>query len=262
MTRVSILGVPVEAQRYEPAIQALLEGARSGGPRRAHFATVHSVVEATDRPALREAFRSAWMVCTDGVPLAWVARLRGAPAERVCGPDVMLSLCDRGRDATLRHYFLGGGPGTAERLAARLVAKFPGLAVVGTATPPFRAQTEDEDEATVRAINATSPDVVWVGLGSPKQELWAASHETQLSCHLILPVGAAFDFHSGGVPRAPGWMRRLGLEWLFRLAMEPRRLLRRYLVTNTRFVLKLAREELAVRIRRRGEGEPSGRSAR
>jgi N-acetylglucosaminyldiphosphoundecaprenol N-acetyl-beta-D-mannosaminyltransferase len=251
VTKVSILGVPVDAQRYEPAVEALVEAARSGGPKRAHFATVHTLVEATDDNALREALRSAWMVCADGAPLAWVARLRGATADRVCGPDVMFSLCDRGRAAGLRHYFLGGVPGTAERLQAKLTHRFPGLHVVGTSSPPFRELTPAEDEDLVQAVNEAEPDVVWVGLGSPKQELWAASHEARLRCHLVLPVGAAFDFHSGRVRRAPAWMRRVGLEWLFRLAMEPRRLFRRYLVTNTRFVVKMAREGLAQWLRRR-----------
>jgi N-acetylglucosaminyldiphosphoundecaprenol N-acetyl-beta-D-mannosaminyltransferase len=210
---------------------------------------VHTVVESTDRTELRDVLRSAWMVCMDGVPLTWVARLRGATAERVCGPDVMLSLCDRGRAVGLRHYFLGGAPGIPERLAASLTTKFPGLEVAGAASPPFRSLTPEEDEAMTDSINATTPDIVWVGLGSPKQELWAASHASGLACHLVLPVGAAFDFHSGRLRRAPAWMRRLGLEWLFRLGMEPRRLFRRYVVTNTRFVLKVAREELR---RRRG----------
>jgi N-acetylglucosaminyldiphosphoundecaprenol N-acetyl-beta-D-mannosaminyltransferase len=243
MSTVEILGVLVAAQRYAPAIEALLSASQSGGPRRAHFATVHSVVESRTSPPLREAFRSAWMVCTDGVPLVWVARLRGVAAERVCGPDVMLSLCDRGRELGLRHYFLGGAPGTAERLAARLSARFPGLQVVGTAAPPFRHLTEAEDQATVAAINAAHPDVLWVGLGSPKQELWAAAHQARLSSHLVLPVGAAFDFHSGQLRRAPLWMRGAGLEWLFRFASEPRRLFKRYLVTNTRFLLLVTREE-------------------
>ena len=249
MTKVQVLGVPIEAQRYKAAVDSLLRAAQSGAARRAHFATVHSVVMATENLALREAFASAWMVCTDGVPLAWVARRRGIAAERVCGPDVVLSLCDLGRAVGLRHYFLGGAPGTADRLVKNLTARFPGLEVVGTASPPFRALTPGEDEAVVAAVNAASPDVVWVGLGSPKQELWAAGHEFKLTCHLILPVGAAFDFHSGQLRRAPRWMRRVGLEWLFRLAMEPRRLLRRYVVTNTRVLALLAREEWA---RRRG----------
>lgn len=259
MTKVPILGVPIEAQRYEAAIEALLGAAHAGTPRRAHFATVHSVVEAASNAAVRRAFEEAWMVCADGVPLVWVSRLRGARAERVCGPDVMLSLCDRGRATGLRHYFLGGGPGTAERLAAKLGAAYPGLQVVGTASPPFRELTPTEDEALVTAINATEPHIVWVGLGAPKQELWAAAHQARLTAGLVLPVGAAFDFHSGQLRRAPRWMRRLGLEWMFRLAMEPRRLFKRYVVTNTRFLALVAREELARRggrdRRRTGAGE-------
>lgn len=244
MTKVDILGVPVDAQRYEAALDALLAAGNEGGPRRAHFATVHSVVESTSSSALREVFRSAWMVCTDGMPLVWIARRRGAVAERVCGPDVMPALCDRGRASGLRHFFLGGGPGTAIMLAAKLSERFPGLVVAGTASPPFRALSEAEDAALVETINATRPDVVWVGLGSPKQDLWAAAHQGRLTCDLILAVGAAFDFHSGQLRRAPRWMRRFGLEWLFRLSMEPRRLFRRYVVTNTKFVAMLLREGL------------------
>jgi N-acetylglucosaminyldiphosphoundecaprenol N-acetyl-beta-D-mannosaminyltransferase len=247
MSHVLIVGVTVEAQRYAGAIASLLEVAQLGESRRAHFATVHTIVEATRSAALRGALASAWMVCTDGVPLTWVARMRGAAAERVAGPDVMLSLCDLGRDLKLRHYFLGGGLGTAERLAGMLATRFPGLVVAGTAAPPFRDLSDAEDQAIVDAVNEADPDVVWVGLGSPKQELWAASHAGRLRCDLVLPVGAAFDFHSGRLRRAPAFLRRLGLEWLFRLAMEPRRLFRRYLVTNTRFVVLVAREEWARR---------------
>jgi N-acetylglucosaminyldiphosphoundecaprenol N-acetyl-beta-D-mannosaminyltransferase len=253
VSRIAILGIRLDAQRYEPAIEALLKAARSSEARRAHFATVHSVVEATGSAEVREAFATAWMVCTDGLPLAWVARIRGNPAERVCGPDVMLTLCDRGRGPGLRHYFLGGGPGTAERLALRLASRFEGLQVAGTASPPFRDLTDAEDQAIVDAINSATPHVVWIGLGSPKQDLWAASHASRLRCGLVLPVGAAFDFHSGRLRRAPSWIRRLGLEWLFRLAMEPRRLLRRYVITNTRFIVLVAREEFARR-RHRSDG--------
>jgi N-acetylglucosaminyldiphosphoundecaprenol N-acetyl-beta-D-mannosaminyltransferase len=155
----------------------------------------------------------------------------------------MLTLCDRGRALGLRHYFLGGAPGTAELLKTVLERRLPGLDVVGTASPPFRKLTELEDRAIVEAVSAAKPHVVWVGLGSPKQDLWAAEHEGQLESPLILPVGAAFDFHSGRVRRAPRWMRRVGLEWLFRLLMEPRRLVRRYLVTNSLFVALVVQEE-------------------
>jgi N-acetylglucosaminyldiphosphoundecaprenol N-acetyl-beta-D-mannosaminyltransferase len=156
----------------------------------------------------------------------------------------MLTLCDRGRTTGLRHYFLGGRPGTPELLAGALTRRFPGLITAGTESPPFRTASDAEDQATVDRINAAGPDVVWIGLGSPKQELWAADHAARLNARLILPVGAAFDFHSGRVRRAPAWMRRVGLEWLFRLAREPRRLFRRYIVSNARFVALLAREEL------------------
>lgn len=248
MSEVTILSVSLQAQRYSEAVDALLGTLSARVRRRAHFCTVHTLVEAAENRPLRDALASAWMVCMDGVPLVWVSRLRGTPAERVCGPDVMLSLCDRGRAANVRHYFLGGAPGTAERLAATLTARFPGLVVVGTKAPPFRSLTGAEDQAIVDEVNAANADVLWIGLGSPKQELWAAEHDSRLSCGLVLPVGAAFDFHSGRLRRAPAWIRRLGFEWLFRLAMEPRRLFRRYVVTNSRFLLLIVREELSRRL--------------
>jgi N-acetylglucosaminyldiphosphoundecaprenol N-acetyl-beta-D-mannosaminyltransferase len=251
MTSIRVLGVELRAQRYAQAIDDFIDVVRRDERRRAHFCTVHTLVESRQSPALLEALGSAWMVCMDGVPLVWVSKLRGVQAERVCGPDVMLTICDRGRELGLRHFFLGGASGTPERLAAAMTARFPGLAVAGTLAPPFRALTEDEDAAVVEAVNAAKPDVVWIGLGSPKQELWSADHEARLNCHLVLPVGAAFDFHSGRLRRAPRWMRGLGLEWLFRLAMEPRRLFRRYVVTNARFVFLITREEIGRRLGRR-----------
>lgn len=251
-TRETILGVEVQAQTYEHALSRFLETATAGRRLRAHFVTVHSLTESARNHALRGVFASSAMVCTDGMPIVWVARLRGArTAERVCGPDVMLSLCDRGRSVGLRHYFLGGRPGTPESLAERLTARYPGLIVVGTMSPPFRELSADKDQALVDTVNLAKPDVLWIGLGSPKQEFWAAEHEAALEVPLILPVGAAFDFHSGRLRRAPRWMRRLGLEWLFRLAMEPRRLFRRYLTTNARFVVLVCREEMSRRRRGR-----------
>jgi N-acetylglucosaminyldiphosphoundecaprenol N-acetyl-beta-D-mannosaminyltransferase len=254
MSVVRILGVGVRAQSYDDAITELLSAVRQHRKLRAHFATVHSVVEADKDHRLMAAFESADMVCADGVPLVWVSRLRGAQAaERVCGPDVMLTLSDRGRDLGLRHYYVGGAPGTARQLADRLTKRFPGLLIAGTAAPPFRPPTKDEDQALVRAINEAAPDVVWVGLGSPKQELWAASHAEGLDASLVLPVGAAFDCHSGRLRRAPVVVRRIGMEWLFRLAMEPRRLFRRYFMTNARFLAGLVTEELRRRTGRQGQ---------
>jgi N-acetylglucosaminyldiphosphoundecaprenol N-acetyl-beta-D-mannosaminyltransferase len=249
--RVRVLGVPLIAQPYTSALAQLERWARSAAPSRVHFCTVHSIVEAQSNVALRSAFESADVVATDGVPLVWVVRRRGARmAERVCGPDIMLSLCDQGRSSGLRHFFLGGRAGVPEQLADRMRERFPGLIVVGTESPPFRELTAEEDLALVERINAVQPNVVWVGLGSPKQELWAAEHQDRLHAGLIVPVGAAFDFHSGRVRRAPRWMQRVGLEWLFRLAMDPRRLFTRYVVTNSKFVILLIREELGLRTAR------------
>jgi N-acetylglucosaminyldiphosphoundecaprenol N-acetyl-beta-D-mannosaminyltransferase len=253
MKAIHVLRVRLTPRRYEEAIDALLSAATTETRLRAHFCTVHSLVAGHDNARLRDVFESAAMVCTDGVPLVWVARLRGAGgAERVCGPDVMLTLLDRGREVGLRHYFLGGRPGIAEVLAQTLTTRFPGLQVVGTQAPPFRPLTVAEDEALINGINAADPHVLWIGLGSPKQDHWAADHEAQLKVPVLLPVGAAFDFHSGRLRRAPVWMRRLGLEWLFRLASEPRRLFGRYLVTNIRFVLLLGAEEVGRRLQRAG----------
>jgi N-acetylglucosaminyldiphosphoundecaprenol N-acetyl-beta-D-mannosaminyltransferase len=251
MNEVRVLGVPLTAQTYASGTSRLIEAAASHEPLRAHFCTVHSLVEASRDPALLGVFESADMVAMDGVPLVWVARHRGRrSAERVCGPDTMLTVCDEGRRSGLRHFLLGGAPGVAETLADRLSTQFPGLTIVGTLSPPFRALTDAEDAALVAEVNATSPDVVWIGLGSPKQEFWAASHAAAIPA-VLLPVGAAFDFHSGRIRRAPRWMQRTGLEWLFRLAMDPRRLLGRYVVTNSKFVVGIAREEVARRRMRR-----------
>ena len=249
MTELYLLGVRLDAQRLDAAIDRLLGSAAVGPQLRAHFCTVHSLVEASGDEELRGVFNSAQMVAMDGMPLVWVGRRRGAvEAERVCGPDVMLLVCDRGRRLGLRHFFLGGQPGVPEGLAKRLTARYPGLAVAGIYSPPFRSLSEQEDEALINRINESTPHVLWIGLGSPKQEFWAANHEDRLDVPLILPVGAAFDFHSGRVRRAPGWMQRTGFEWLFRLAAEPRRLGRRYVVTNARFVYLIVKDEIARRL--------------
>jgi N-acetylglucosaminyldiphosphoundecaprenol N-acetyl-beta-D-mannosaminyltransferase len=243
MTETRLLGVRITAQTYEHAIAELLRAAREHRRVRAYFSTVHSLVEATSNAELRKAFESADVVCMDGMPLVWASRLRGVKgAERVCGPDVLLSLADLGRGDGLRHYFLGGAPGVADRVAQNLSDRFPGLVVAGTQSPPFRPLNDAEQRDLVETVNAADAHVLWIGLGAPKQEVWAAAHEGALVAPLLLPVGAAFDFYGGRLRRAPRWMRRIGMEWLFRVAMEPRRLFRRYLWTNTRFVFLLARE--------------------
>jgi N-acetylglucosaminyldiphosphoundecaprenol N-acetyl-beta-D-mannosaminyltransferase len=247
-SRYRVIETRIAAFDLEEAVQLFLAAPAAGARLRAHFCTTHTLVEASDNPRLREALNHNDAVASpDGMPLVWVGRAMGKEVGRVCGPDLMPLLIDRARQQDARHYFYGGAPGVAEALASRLAERFPGLVVVGTYSPPFRALTSEEDAAEVEMINAARPDYVWVGLGSPKQDLWIADHRSRLDAAVLFAVGAAFDFHSGGLRRAPAWMQRTGTEWLYRLIAEPRRLLRRYTVVNARFVLLLARQILSRR---------------
>ena len=186
---------------------------------------------------LRTALNSADFTATDGMMLARICRWLGAAhAERVYGPDVMLELCRRSPRAGYRHFFYGGAPGVGETLAARLQEQFPGLSFVGTCSPPFRPLTESELAEDIRRINDSHADVVWIGLGTPKQEFWIAESRSRLAAPLVLGVGAAFDFHAGSVRQAPLWVRSAGGEWFFRLCTEPRRLWRRYLIQLAQFL--------------------------
>ena len=162
---------------------------------------------------------------------------------RVYGPDLVLATCQRSLTTGYRHFFYGGNDGVADLLAKRLTQKFPGLVVTGTYTPPFRPLTPEEDAEVVARINAASPEIVWVGLSTPKQEYWMAEHVGRINAPVMIGVGAAFDFHAGLKKQAPVWMRHSGLEWLFRLASEPRRLWKRYLVNNPAFI-SLALQEI------------------
>jgi len=198
--------------------------------------TVHGIGEARADPALRKIFNASWLTTPDGMPLVWLGS-RGV--ERVYGPDLMLAVCDAGRASGLTHYFYGGTPGVAEELKAKLCARFPGLAVVGTFTPPFRPLNEAETAALRADVARLRPDVIWVGLSTPKQERFMAAHGPSLDAGVLIGVGAAFDFHSGRVRQAPRWIQRSGFEWLFRLCMEPRRLALRYLKTNPLFIVRV-----------------------
>lgn len=231
----TVLGVKVNGLRFNESVERLLDAARTKSKVRAHFCTVATLVLASEDDRLRTVLNSAEMVAADGMPVVWLARRQRHDTERVCGPDVTLALADRGRAQGLRHYFYGAAPGVPERLAQELERRYPGIQIAGSHSPPFRPLTALEDDAIVRMINEARPDVVWVGLGSPKQEFWAADHQARLDAPVLLAVGAAFDFHSGAVKRAPRLMQRVGMEWLFRLASEPRRLWRRYTVTNLKF---------------------------
>ncbi len=242
--RYNVLGIGVSALTLAQA-RDLVVGVR-GELRRGYIClgTAHGLTAAQRDPELRRIYNASWLTTPDGMPLVWL----GPPGvQRVYGPDLMLAVCDAGRSRGLRHYFFGGTPGVAAELATRLAARFPGLEVAGAFSPPFRPLNETE-LATLRAdIARARPDVIWVGIGSPKQEKFMAQHWRTLDAGVLIGVGAAFDFHSGRVRQAPRWIQRSGLEWLFRLCSEPRRLGPRYLTTNPLFVLHLLAQKSRLR---------------
>jgi N-acetylglucosaminyldiphosphoundecaprenol N-acetyl-beta-D-mannosaminyltransferase len=239
--RVNVLGVGVSALTPAQAVDTIGHWIRSGDRQYVCVTGVHGVMESQDDQVLRDIHNRAGLVTPDGMPLVWVSRWTGHPrVERVYGPDLMLACCKAFLTTGCRHYFYGGAPGVADRLASRLAERFPGLAVAGTYSPPFGESTPDDERTAIDRINAARPDIVWVGLGTPKQERWMARSVGAVQAAALVGVGAAFDFHAGLKRQAPRWMQRSGLEWCFRLTTEPRRLWRRYLRNNPRFAWRIA----------------------
>lgn len=225
-----VLGVQFDLADYQMVMETVRRWKTSGERRYIVLTPPHSVLMCHSDADLRQATACAGMTLPDGVGIIVAADVLRYPHHgRVTGPTLMLKLCEWGRDKDLSHYFYGGQEGTVERLVDRLHSLFPGLRVVGTYSPPFRRLTPTEDDQAVRRINSSKPDVVWVGLGSPRQEKWMADHVRRINATALIGVGAAFDFHSGRIPWAPAWIRRAGLEWAYRLAKEPRRMWRRNL---------------------------------
>ncbi|WP_353227982.1 WecB/TagA/CpsF family glycosyltransferase [Novosphingobium sp.] len=233
----SVLGVPVTITNPEHAVQTVEGWARDKIGRFVCIRDVPSLVVISEDPDLRDLHHEAAMITPDGMPIAVVGKLRGLPVKRTCGADLMERLASRSAHTGVSSYFYGGKEGVAERLAEGFARRFPGFKVAGFECPPFRALTADEDRAVIERIKASGADVVWVGISSPKQDVWMRDHYKLLPQTLI-GVGAAFDFHTGAVKRAPKWMQMLMLEWSYRLMSEPRRLWRRYLVLAPRFVWK------------------------
>ncbi len=208
---------------------------------------VHSVVSGLDDADFRRIIDEADMATPDGWPVAWMLRRLGVAGQpRVSGPDLMIDYIDHAARSGQPVFLLGSTPATLQALQRMLRARWPALRIAGAESPPFRPLSEAEDAALVERINRSGAGTVWVSLGCPKQERWMAAHRGRVQA-VMIGVGAAFDFHAGTIRRAPAWMQRNGLEWLHRLASEPRRLWRRYLGTNTRFMLAAARQLLARR---------------
>ncbi|HEY2759654.1 MAG TPA: WecB/TagA/CpsF family glycosyltransferase [Pirellulales bacterium] len=249
--KFDVLGVGVSATTYDEAIELIIEAAR----RRqsavcSHFA-VHSVVSAAQDPSLRDGVSSFDIVAPDGQPVRWALnRLHNAElADRMYGPEMMRRLCRRAADEGVSIYLYGSTPEVLAQLSANLQNLFPRLRIAGTESPPFRPLTGEEEIEMIERINGSGAGIVFVGLGCPKQDYFAARYRDRLKA-VQMCVGAAFDFHAGTKRTAPAWMQRRGLEWLFRLSQEPGRLWKRYLVTNSVFIGKFSSQYLRHKYRR------------
>ena len=237
--RVNVLGVGLSVLNLASAREAI---ARAVVERRKGYVCVtgvHGVSEAQSDPAFRRILNEAFLCTPDGMPMVWMGRLRGhREMGRVYGPDLMLEVFGWSQGRPCRHFFYGGMPGVAEELKGRMEARFPGVQIVGCYSPPFRPLDAAEEGALVAEFERLQPDITWVGLSTPKQERFMARYLSKLNTTLMFGVGAAFDFHAGRMRQAPRWMQRGGLEWLFRLGCEPRRLWKRYLKNNPMFLVR------------------------
>jgi N-acetylglucosaminyldiphosphoundecaprenol N-acetyl-beta-D-mannosaminyltransferase len=239
-----VLGIPLALTDYERTLDWIDAAAKSGHRGYVCVAATHTVMACQEDAELRDAVLGADFTVPDGQPLVWALNALGAGlGDRVYGPDLMERACERAARTGRRFYLYGGrNQGALVELTRTLRLQHPGLKIVGGHAPPFRALSAAEEDAVVADINRAAPDVVWVGIGVPKQEKWMARLRERLDAPVLVGVGAAFDFHAGLIPQAPAWMQRAGLEWVFRLAQEPRRLWRRYLRYNPRFVTGFARQ--------------------
>jgi N-acetylglucosaminyldiphosphoundecaprenol N-acetyl-beta-D-mannosaminyltransferase len=236
--RVDVLGVEVSAINPHMALSAVTEWIESDDRQYVCVTGVHGVMESQGDPDLKRIHNASGLTTPDGMPLVWCGRFAGAGwMERVYGPDLMLQVCAKSVDMGWKHFFYGAGPGVADELARRLSETFPGLSVAGTYSPPFRPLTAMEVDTMVDVLNESAADIVWIGLSTPKQERWMDQFRPLLDAGVLIGVGAAFDIHAGRLAQAPKWMQRSGLEWMFRLTQEPKRLWRRYLSASPRFLM-------------------------
>jgi N-acetylglucosaminyldiphosphoundecaprenol N-acetyl-beta-D-mannosaminyltransferase len=248
IARVDVLGVGISAIDPDDALAEITRWIDDGHEHYVCVTGVHGVMEAQRDPELVRIHNESGLTTPDGMPMVWAARYAGASnVQRVYGPDLMLAVCARAAERGWAGYLYGSSDEVLERLRDNLCDRFPGLRVVGVHSPPFRELTPEEDDAEIQAINESGAQIVWVGLSTPKQERWMAAHAGRVNAPVLIGVGAAFDIHAGTARQAPRWMQRSGLEWLFRLASEPRRLWRRYMINNPRFLVAIARRRPHIR---------------
>ena len=244
------LNIPIDAVDYAKAVGRVTAWIDSKQRPSVYITqvNVHSVVTAQKDDRYKEVLQGADLSVPDGMPLVWLLRLKGNHAAgRVYGPDLMLMMCEEASRRGWRCFLYGGKSGVADRLKLVLEERFPGLKIVGIYSPPFRDLRQEQDQEVCRMISSTKPDILWVALGSPKQDIWMYEHRPKIDVSVMHGVGAAFDFLSGQVPQAPRWMMKAGFEWLFRLMMEPRRLWKRYTINNVLFVYYIFLEALGLR---------------
>jgi N-acetylglucosaminyldiphosphoundecaprenol N-acetyl-beta-D-mannosaminyltransferase len=237
-------GVRIDSLTPSNYVERLATFLSCGHSHVVHFCAAHPTVEARRDETYRDLLNKGALNVPDGMPVAWAARMFGAETERLAGTDGMHLAAMWGLERGLRHYLYGGTPETLERLQRQLEAAYPGILIVGAESPPFRPISVEERAASVRRMQEDGAQAVWVGLGAPKQDIVASELRAMRAAPVILCVGAAFDFVAGDLKRAPTWMRRSGLEWAHRLAMDPRRLWKRYLIGNPAFAMGVARDWL------------------
>lgn len=239
--KYDVLGVQITATTYDGAVESIANAARRGDSAIVSLHAAHALITARNDPQLREAVNQFHMIAPDGQPVRWALNWlnRLQLPDRVYGPKLTLRLCERAAADGIGVFLYGSTQAVIDALCRRLSVQYPALKIVGAESPPFRDLTPEEDEAIVRRINTSGAGIVFVGLGAPKQDWFAHKHRNRIAAVQVC-VGAAFDFHAGTKAMAPSWMQRAGLEWLFRLANEPKRLWKRYLVTNSHFAFRLA----------------------
>ncbi len=238
--KAKVIGVEVSRLNPRLAFEQIRQCIKERFKAYVCVAPVSTLVSARRDARYAAVVRNAFMTTPDGMPVAWALRAQGfKEVERTYGPDLMRDLCIKGQELGWRHYFYGGEEKTLGLLEKQLKQIAPSIKIVGMFAPAFNAQARLEDQAVLAQIEAAKPDILWVGIGSPKQDFWMSMHREKLSVPVMVGIGAAFDFIAGVKKQAPRWMGRCGLEWLFRLMSEPGRLGKRYLVGNTLFIYYL-----------------------
>ena len=246
--RVNVLGVGINSLNLPSAVELMESAVVSGRRGYVCVTDVRAIIEAQDDPAYLQVLNSSFLTVPDGRPSVWVGRAQGfSRMDQVAGPDLILEFCKLSSQKGYTQFFYGGVPGVAEQLGDVLSKRYPGLKVVGTYTPPFRPLNGQEEKELTELLARLKPDVTWIGLGAPKQELFMAEHLNRFDTTLLVGVGAAFDMHTGRITDAPQWVKRAGFAWVHRLIQEPKRLWKRYLKSNPRFIWAITLQLLGLK---------------